>query len=221
MDVDYLINAFQQYGYIALVLIFWFGIIATPIPNEAIVMSGGFISTLDILAPIPTFLATYLGVLLGFSTGYFIGRAIGTPTVNYLSKKKKFAKYINKTQRLVDRYGSISLIVSYTIPVVRLIVPYIVGMNKMAYPRYALFSYTTGLVWTTFYFLLGKYFGNSLDNIDSIYVKYIWIIIVMLAIIIYYRGAIGGFIVRGYNRLFKNVDIKDNNVDSVDSKNNF
>lgn len=217
MDIDFLVNAFQQYGYIALILIFWIGIIATPIPNEAIVMSGGFISTLDILSPIPTFLATYLGVLLGFSTGYFIGRAIGAPTIDYLSRKKRFAKYINKTQRLVERYGSISLVVSYTIPVVRLIVPYIVGMNKMSYPKYALFSYTTGLVWTTFYFLLGKYFGNSLDNINSIYVKYIWIIIILLAIIVYFRGIIGNFIIKGYNSIFKHVAVKDDNVESKNS----
>lgn len=217
MDIDFLVNAFQQYGYIALILIFWIGIIATPIPNEAIVMSGGFISTLDILSPIPTFLATYLGVLLGFSTGYFIGRAIGAPTIDYLSRKKRFAKYINKTQRLVERYGSISLVVSYTIPVVRLIVPYIVGMNKMPYLKYALFSYTTGLVWTTFYFLLGRYFGNSLDNINSIYVKYVWIIIVVLAIIVYFRGVIGSSMKRGYNSIFKHVAVKDENVDSKNS----
>lgn len=217
MDIDFLVNAFQQYGYIALILIFWIGIIATPIPNEAIVMSGGFISTLDILSPIPTFLATYLGVLLGFSTGYFIGRAIGAPTIDYLSRKKRFAKYINKTQRLVERYGSISLVVSYTIPVVRLIVPYIVGMNKMPYLKYALFSYTTGLVWTTFYFLLGRYFGNSLDNINSIYVKYVWIIIVVLVIIVYFRGIIGSFIIKGYNSIFKHVAVKDDNVESKNS----
>jgi len=217
MDIDFLMNAFQQYGYLALVLIFWFGVIATPIPNEAIVMSGGFISTLGILAPIPTFLATYLGVVLGFSTGYFIGRAIGAPTIDYLSRKKKFAKYINRTQELIERYGSISLVVSYTIPVVRLIVPYIVGMNKMSYPKYALYSYTTGLVWTTFYFLLGKYFGSSLDNINSTYFKYIWIILVTLAIIIYFRRLLGSFIMRCYNRLFRHADVKEDNIDFKNS----
>lgn len=221
MDVDFLINAFQQYGYIALILIFWIGIIAFPLPNEAIIMSGGFISTLDIFAPIPTFFATYLGVVLGFSTRYFIGRAIGAPTIDYLAKKKKLIKYINKTQKLVDRYGSMSVVICYTIPIVRIIVPHIVGMNKMPYPKYALFSYTAGLVWTTFYFLLGKYFGNSLDNIDSIYVKYMWVIIVVLAIIVYFRSVIVGFIKRSYSRIFKHVAVKDSKVDSVDSKNNF
>ena len=208
MDTQLLIDAFEQYGYIALFLIFWLGVIGTPIPNEAIVMSGGFISTLGILKTIPTFLVTYLGIIFGFSTGYFIGRLVGSPAIDYLLRKKKYGKYIKKAQELINRYGEISLVVSYMIPVVRIIVPYIVGMNKMPFSKYALYSYTSGLVWTTFYFLIGRYFGYSIDIINVTLTKYSWLIFVIVAI----------GIILGKSKINR---IKSGKLNKVDKENSF
>ena len=40
----------EQYGYWALFFCLWLGIIGMPIPDEMIVMSGGFVSSLGILS---------------------------------------------------------------------------------------------------------------------------------------------------------------------------
>lgn len=73
---------------------------------------------------------------------------------------------------MVEKYGHYALVTSYFIPVVRHIVPYLVGMNNMSFKTYALYSYTTGFVWTLVYFVLGSLFGQHIESIVAVAIKY-------------------------------------------------
>ncbi|WP_263703903.1 DedA family protein [Bacillus thuringiensis] len=171
MELHELLSYIEQYGYWALFFCLWLGIIGMPIPDEMIVMSGGFVSSLGILSVIPAFLLTYLGVVSGLSLGYIVGKIFGTKVLDKLMKKKK-AKYLLKAQQMVEKYGHYALVTSYFIPVVRHIVPYVVGMNNMSFKMYAFYSYTTGFVWTLVYFMLGSLFGQHINRIVAIAIEY-------------------------------------------------
>ncbi|SCX94203.1 hypothetical protein SAMN02787079_00558 [Lysinibacillus sp. TC-37] len=45
-------------------------------------------------------------------------------------------------------------------------------MNNMPFKTYALFSYTTGFVWTLMYFTLGLLFGSQMEVISMLATKY-------------------------------------------------
>ena len=171
MELHELLSYIEQYGYWALFFCLWLGIIGMPIPDEMIVMSGGFVSSVGILSVVPSFVLTYLGVVSGLSLGYILGKVFGTKVLHKLMKKKK-AKYLMKSQEMVDKYGQYALVTSYFIPVVRHIVPYLVGMNNMSFKTYALYSYTTGFVWTLVYFVLGSLFGQHIERIVAAAIEY-------------------------------------------------
>lgn len=165
MDVDTLVTFIEQYGYAALFFCLWLGIVGMPIPDEVVVMTGGFVTSLHLLDPVLAFLITYLGVISGLSIGYGLGRVMGPPVLNKLKKKKNVDKYLTKSYDLINKYGSYSLCLSYAFPIVRHLVPYLVGIGRMSFARYALFSYTVGFVWTLFFFLIGRIFGRYIDRI--------------------------------------------------------
>ncbi|MBR9670062.1 alkaline phosphatase [Bacillus cereus] len=171
MELHELLSYIEQYGYWALFFCLWLGIIGMPIPDEMIVMSGGFVSSLGILNVIPAFLLTYLGVVSGLSLGYILGKIFGTKVLDKLMKKKK-AKYVVKSQEMVEKYGHYALVTSYFIPVVRHVIPYLVGMNNMSFKTYALYSYTTGFLWTLVYFVLGSLFGQHIESIVAVAIEY-------------------------------------------------
>ncbi|GAB6522584.1 MULTISPECIES: DedA family protein [Bacillus cereus group] len=171
MELHELLSYIEQYGYWALFFCLWLGIIGMPIPDEMIVMSGGFVSSVGILSVVPSFVLTYLGVVSGLSLGYILGKVFGTKVLHKLMKKKK-AKYLIKSQEMVDKYGQYALVTSYFIPVVRHIVPYLVGMNNMSFKTYGFYSYTTGFVWTLVYFVLGALFGQHIESIVAIAIEY-------------------------------------------------
>lgn len=171
MELQDLLLFIEQYGYFALFFSLWLGIIGMPLPDEMIVMSGGFLSSLGKLVIWKSFLLTYLGVVSGLSLGFILGKLFGHRVLDKLVKKKK-AKYLSKSKELLDQYGRFALVLSYFIPIVRHILPYLVGMNNMPFKTYALFSYTTGFVWTLIYFTLGLLFGSQIEYISLIATKY-------------------------------------------------
>ncbi|MEK4418685.1 MULTISPECIES: DedA family protein [Bacillus] len=187
MELHELLSYIEQYGYWALYFCLWLGIIGMPIPDEMIVMSGGFVSSVGILSVIPTFLLTYLGVVSGLSLGYILGKIFGTKVLDKLMKKKK-AKYLITSQEMVRKYGHFALIISYFIPVVRHVVPYLVGMNNMSFKRYAIYSYVTGFVWVLVYFVIGSIFGKHIEMIVVLvnqYGMYFGGIIIVISVVSY------------------------------------
>lgn len=167
MDTSVLIDMVGLYGYLALFFCLWLGIVGIPIPDEVIVMSGGLIASLGILESVPAFVVTYLGVISGLTVGYGLGRIIGAPVLEKLAKKQRTQKHIVKAHQLINKYGGATLCISYLFPVVRHLVPYLAGISKMSYPRYALFSYTTGFVWTFTFFMVGRFFGMYIEEIGQ------------------------------------------------------
>lgn len=185
MSMEMLVDMINEWGYLALFFSLWLGIAGMPVPDEVIVMSGGAVTAQGWLQPVPAFLLTYLGVVSGLSIGYVLGRIFGSAVLSKIKRKPKLAKYLDKSEALVERYGHTSLIFSYFIPIVRHLMPYVVGVNRMPFARYALFSFTTGLGWTALFFILGHLAGSRLE----IWVKYIyayseqaiWLILVVIA----------------------------------------
>ncbi len=102
MHYDVLLTLIQQYGYMALFFALWMGIVGMPIPDEVIVMTGGFVTDLGILQPIPAFILTYLGVVSGLSFGYILGHRLGAPVLERLVRKKKAGKYLAKAEQLLN-----------------------------------------------------------------------------------------------------------------------
>jgi membrane-associated protein len=172
---DILLNLIEHYGYLALFFALWLGIVGMPIPDEAIVMTGGLVTTLGLLNPIPAFILTYMGVISGLSLGYILGNRIGVRILNRIIKNKQSTKrYIFKSQDILEKFGQYALVISYFLPVVRHLMPYLVGIGKMPYPKYALYSYSTGLIWTLIYFFLGRLFGDHIEQLGILVEKYGW-----------------------------------------------
>lgn len=165
MTLQDLLDLVAQYGYAAQFFALWLGIAGMPIPDEVVVMAGGLVASLGFLKAVPAFLMTYLGVISGLSIGYVLGRKVGGRVLAKLTRKQG---YLQRSQALLDRYGHLALCVSYFLPVVRHLVPYLVGINRMSFARYALYSYSTALVWTLAFFLLGYSFGDQVERIGAV-----------------------------------------------------
>ena len=70
-----------------------------PLPDEMIVMSGGFLSSLGKLVIWKSFLLTYLGVVSGLSLGFILGKLFGHRVLDKLVKRK--GKVLIQVKRIV------------------------------------------------------------------------------------------------------------------------
>ncbi|MBG9790696.1 DedA family protein [Brevibacillus laterosporus] len=191
MSVDVLLQFIEQYGYLAIFFLLWLGIVGLPVPDELVVATGGLVAALGYLNPYYAFLAGYFGVVSGLSIGFFLGRWVGPPILTRLAKKKKFGPYIDRSTALIKKYGTFSLFISYLLPVVRHLVPYVVAVGGMTFRKYALYSYTTGLVWALAFYFLGYFFGNHVGHIIAVSRHYgfitLWVILALIIGLFIYR----------------------------------
>ncbi|MCH5583416.1 DedA family protein [Shimazuella sp. AN120528] len=187
MGMEQLMHWISEYGYFALFFCLWLGIVGMPIPDEVIVMTGGFVSSLGVLQLVPSFIVTYLGVVSGLSIGYTLGRHYGVGLTKKFQEKEKWRPYLAKSEKLVDKYGKFALILSYFLPVVRHVIPYVVGSHKMKFRHYALYSYSIGLIWTAAFFLVGYQFGTAIPAIASASRNwgYVALGVIVVSIVIY------------------------------------
>lgn len=189
---DILLNIIEEVGYFALFLVLCLGLIGLPIPNEAVVMTGGALSESGVLLPVPAFIMTCLGICSAMTFGYSIGRFAGSKLSNWFSSKKNINRFVTKSEQLSDRYGGYAISLSLCLPFLRHVTPYVMGMNRMPYKRFALFAYPSAFVWTLVYFIIGSFVGDQVQDLsDHIYKYGIWVIYGLVAILL-------GFIVYKY-----------------------
>ncbi|GIP31782.1 DedA family protein [Paenibacillus sp. J2TS4] len=186
MNYDMLLSLIQHFGYAALFFALWLGIIGLPIPDEVIVMTGGVLTANGLLHSFPAFVLTYLGVISGLSLGYVLGRIFGTSVLDRLQRRKRMNHWLDFSKTLVHKYGSFALCISYFFPILRHVMPYVIGLNKMTFRRYALFSFTAGFVWTAVFFIVGRFVGDHVQQVGELVYRHglrlLWILFVLTAV---------------------------------------
>ncbi|MGZ9583372.1 DedA family protein [Paenibacillus marinisediminis] len=191
MKYEALLWFIQHFGYAALFFALWLGIVGMPIPDEVVVMTGGAVTANGLLHTLPAFVLTYLGVVSGLSLGYVLGRLLGRSVLDRLRRRNKMNKYIDLSETLTHKYGSFSLCISYFFPILRHVMPYVIGLNRMTFRRYALFSFTSGLVWTAIFFIVGRFVGDHVQEIGEFVYRYglklLWILFVVAIVYLIIR----------------------------------
>ncbi|MEV5024608.1 DedA family protein [Paenibacillus sp. LPE1-1-1.1] len=185
MMYDILLNIIEEIGYFALFLVLCLGLIGLPIPNEAVVMTGGALAESGVLLPVPAFIMTCLGICSAMTFGYSIGRFAGSKLSNWFSSKKNISKFVAKSEQLSERYGGYAISLSLCLPFLRHVTPYVMGLNRMNFKRFALFAYPSAFVWTLIYFIIGTFVGDQVQALsDNIYKYGIWIVFALAAVVI-------------------------------------
>ena len=89
-----------------------------------------------------------------------IGKHFGRKILN--NKKFTLVKQenIDKADALISKYGSLAVFIARFMPIIRTIVPFVVGMGKLNYKKFITFNALGGVIWVTLFLCLGFFFGN-------------------------------------------------------------
>ena len=152
---NYIMNSqeiIQTGGLLAIILIVYienglfFGFF---LPGDYLLfLSGVFCSTklLDV-SLISLLSGIFLAAILGTYTGYISGRFFGDKIENKKDSLFFKQKYIKKTQKYFEKYGSRTLIIARFLPIVRTFAPIMAGLVKMNFFRFSLYNFIGGFIW--------------------------------------------------------------------------
>ena len=101
--------------------------------------------------------AAVLGDAVNYAIGYRVGPSVFSREDSRLLNKK----HLNEAHEFYERYGGKTIILARFIPIIRTFAPFVAGIGKMNYARFALFNVVGGAAWVIICLLSGWRFADS------------------------------------------------------------
>ena len=151
------------YGVLFLIIFCETGLVVTPfLPGDSLLFAIGALAAIEgsplqiPLILVLLSLAAVGGDAVNYAIGYRVGPRVFTSETSRLLNKRHLAR----TQAFYEKYGGKTIILARFMPVVRTFAPFVAGIGKMRYARFALFNVIGGVAWVVAFTLAGYLFGN-------------------------------------------------------------
>jgi len=163
---EHLHEIIEQYGtwiYLILFLIVFCetGLVVTPIlPGDSLLFAvGSFAASgaLDVwLLLVLLIVAAVLGDTVNYACGAYIGPKVFRQEGGWLLNRE----YLDRTHRFYEKHGGKTIILARFVPIIRTFAPFVAGVGRMSYPRFAVYNVVGGIVWVAIFVGAGYAFGH-------------------------------------------------------------
>lgn len=157
------INEYGNFIYVILFLIIFCetGLVFLPfLPGDSLIFAAGAFAAIGELNIFLLWILIVIAAILGDTVNYEIGKHSGKKILN--NKKITIIKKENlqKAEDLVAKYGGAAVFIARFMPIIRTIVPFVVGIGQLHYPKFIKFNALGGIIWVTLFIIIGYLFGN-------------------------------------------------------------
>ena len=161
----YLSVIIQNYGTLTYFILFAIifaetGFVATPfLPGDSLLFAAGSFAAVGALKVFWVFAVVAIAAILGDTINYSIGKFLGSQA--FRKHPKIFKKeYLEKTENFYKKYGNKAIIFGRFVPIVRTFAPFVAGIGKMSYLKFASYNVIGGILWVGILVFSGYFFGN-------------------------------------------------------------
>lgn len=136
------------------------GLVVTPfLPGDSLLFAVGAFSAagslqVELIAML-LFVAAVLGDALNYSVGSYLGPRVLTDNHRFFKKE-----YLLKTEAFYEKYGAKTIIIARFVPIVRTFAPFVAGVGRMSYAKFAVYNVVGAFLWVTIFVAAGYFFGN-------------------------------------------------------------
>lgn len=192
------------YGYIGIfVVVFLESCLIFALPGDSLLFTAGLLAAggmLSIGHTIPVVaIATFLGGIFGYWIGLNIEKLREHSSLKYVLKEE----HVQKTHAFLERYGTVAIIFSRFVPIVRTFAPIVAGVAEMTFVRFLSYSAVSSILWASIVPLVGFFLGREFPWITH-YMSLIIMLVVVLSLV---PVIIGAYKHRQENRKNRNQDL--------------
>ncbi len=139
------------------------GLVVTPfLPGDSLLFACGALAAheqsaiaLGIFIPV-VFLAAALGDFCNYEIGKWLGPKVFSQTNHRFLNKD----HLLKAHAFYEKYGGKTIILARFIPIIRTFAPFVAGIGKMTYPRFASYNLIGAALWVCLFTLGGYWFAD-------------------------------------------------------------
>ncbi|MBQ9011663.1 MAG: VTT domain-containing protein [Bacilli bacterium] len=182
------INDYGLFVYAILFLVIFIetGLVVMPfLPGDSLIFAAGTFAGMGELSFWTLLILLVSAAVIGDVVNYEIGKHFGRKLLN----NKKFVivkqENLDKADALIDKYGSFAVFIKRFMPIIRTIVPFVVGMGKLDYKKFMIYNALGGICWVVLFLCLGFFFGSIPVVADNFTIVVLGIVFLSLLPVIY------------------------------------
>lgn len=170
---NFLEEVINQFGYAAIIVLIAVENIFPPIPSEAILTFGGFMTAGTDMTITGVIIASTLGSAGGAVVLYYIGSILGAErmkriVVKYGSWLRVTTDDVDKSYSWFNKYGPWTVFFCRFIPLIRSLISIPAGMSKMSMPKFLVLTTIGTFIWNTVLVNLGASVGENWGDIVAV-----------------------------------------------------
>ena len=137
------------------------GLVVAPfLPGDSLLFIAGALAAvggMDVnLLAVVLIMAAVLGDALNFQIGAWLGpRVFKDNNAKYLKRD-----HLEKAHAFYEKWGGAAIILARFTPFLRTYVPFVAGMARMTYAKFAAYNIAGGILWVASLTYIGFFFGN-------------------------------------------------------------
>jgi membrane-associated protein len=139
------------------------GLVITPfLPGDSLLFAVGAVAaTPGSPVSLPLVAALLIvAAILGDAVNYAVGFYLGPKVFHREDSRLLNRKHLLEAQRFYERYGGKTIILARFIPIIRTFAPFVAGIGRMNYFRFACYNALGGILWVLICLLAGYWFGG-------------------------------------------------------------
>lgn len=160
------------------------GLVVTPfLPGDSLLFVAGALAALPSNDLNIIYLSALLitAAILGDAVNYMIGQFFGKKLFRNPDSKIFRQSYLDKTHAFYEKHGGKAIILARFVPIIRTFAPFVAGMGRMTYHRFAFFNIIGGVAWCLLFLGAGYFFGG-LDIVQR-NLKFLIIAIILVSML--------------------------------------
>ncbi len=173
-----------NFGYFGMFLGMVLEAVIIIIPSEVILATGGILAGRGIFSFWMAFLVGLLGsvfcAIIIYLIGYFGGRSFVKKYGKFFFMKEED---IEKCDIWFEKYGPLAAFLARNFPIVRTLISLPMGISKVNFPRFVLFTTLGSIPWTFAFVYVGYALGNNWIVLNN-FVKKLKLPIIILLILL-------------------------------------
>ena len=130
------------------------------LPGDSLLFTAGVLASKDVFNIFVLNIVLMVAAIVGDATNYYLGLQMGEHV--FEKGRLRFVKHshLMAAKAFYERHGGKAIVLARFVPLVRTFTPFVAGVAKMSYPRFAMFNIVGGIGWVLSMTLAGYFLGQ-------------------------------------------------------------
>ncbi len=130
------------------------------LPGDSLLFAAGFLASQDVFNIVVLDIVLCAAAILGDAANYYLGLQLEERVFEKGHMRFVRHEHLMAAKEFYERHGGQAIVLARFVPFVRTFTPFVAGVAKMGYRRFAMYNIVGGVGWVLSMSLAGYYLGQ-------------------------------------------------------------